>query len=151
MKIFIGGSKTVSEIDDNVKEKLLQMIKKGNEILIGDCRGIDTAVQQFFADNKYDKVTVYATDGIVRNNVGEFKVKAIPSNGAVGFVFYRKKDSAMANDADSGFMIWDRKSKGTNENILELTKLGKNIVIYFTDDNSFQYLQGVDNNDLSVS
>lgn len=139
MKIFIGGSKTLSEIDDNVKGKLLQMIKKDNEILIGDCRGIDTAVQQYFADKKYDKVTVYATDGIVRNNVGEFKVKAIPSNGAAGFAFYRKKDSAMANDADCGFMIWDRKSRGTNENILELAKLGKNVLIYFTDDNSFQF------------
>lgn len=36
MKIFIGGSKTVSEIDDNGKDKLLQMIKNGSEILIGD-------------------------------------------------------------------------------------------------------------------
>lgn len=47
MNIFIGGSKNVSEIDDNVKEKLLQMIKNGNEILIGDCRGADAAVQHF--------------------------------------------------------------------------------------------------------
>lgn len=151
MKIFIGGSKSVSQIDDSVKEKLSEMIKDGSEILIGDCRGIDTAVQQFFADNMYDKVTVYATDGIVRNNVGEFQIKAVPSNGAVGFEFYRKKDSAMANDADSGFMIWDRKSKGTKENILELAELGKNVMVYFTDDNSFQTIQGIDGEDLPIN
>lgn len=138
MKIFIGGTKTVFAIDDNVKAKLSEMMKKGSEILIGDCGGIDSAVQQFFADKKYNNVTVYATDGIVRNNAGSFNVKAVPSNGAVGFEFYRKKDSAMAKDADNGFMIWDGKSKGTGKNINELVELKKDVTVYFTEDNSFQ-------------
>ena len=124
MKIFIGGSKTIYEIDDVIKEKLQEIIKNQYDVLIGDCFGIDKTVQEFFYENGYRNVTVYVSGENVRNNVGDFKVCNIPSD-KTGFDFYRQKDIAMANDADCGFMIWDGKSKGTYLNILDLKHQGK--------------------------
>jgi hypothetical protein len=36
----------------------------------------------------------------------------------------------MAADADYGFMIWDGKSRGTRQNILELVKLNKRSIVF---------------------
>ena len=137
MKIFIGGSKMVLEINDVVKEKLNEFIKYGDEILIGDCWRIDTVVQEFFKHNNYNNVTVYASGDKVRNNVGQFKLRNIQTDVAKGFEFYRKKDVVMANEADCGFMIWDEKSKGTLSNIVDLVNLKKSVEIYLTNSNTF--------------
>ena len=57
MNIFIGGSKTVNIIDDAVKEKLTSISKNSYDIIIGDCCGIDTAVQGYLKAIDYSKVT----------------------------------------------------------------------------------------------
>ena len=132
-KIFIGGSKTISIIDDNVKAKLQDIIKKQYDVLIGDCFGIDAEVQKFFYDSNYTNVTVYASGENVRNNVGNFKVCNIPTD-KTGFEFYRQKDIAMAKEADCGFMIWDGKSRGTMCNILDMVYQSKACEVYFTED-----------------
>ena len=46
----------------------------------------------------------------------------------------------MANDADSGFMIWDGKSKGTLMNIIDLLNLNKPVEIYHTEDKAVQII-----------
>ena len=76
-------------------------------------------------------VTVYASNGRARNNVGRWPVKNIPvAPAARGFEFFRQKDIAMANDADIGFMIWDGKSRGTLCNILTLAEQWKRVLVY---------------------
>ena len=42
----------------------------------------------------------------------------------------------MAQVASYGFMIWDGKSKGTLNNVLNLLQLQKNILVYFSPDKS---------------
>ena len=143
MKIFIGGSKMISEIDKNVKEKLDEIIKNKYEVLIGDCWGIDAAVQKFFAEKDYRNVTVYATGNSVRNNVGRFDVCNVVSNGAEGFAFYRQKDIVMIKDADCGFMIWDKKSKGTLNNIIDLLNQNKSVEVYLHDEKVFKMIDDI--------
>ena len=143
MRIFIGGSKMISDIDKNVKEKLDEIIKNKYKVLIGDCWGIDAAVQKFFAEKDYHDVTVYVTGDSVRNNIGMFDVCNVASNGAEGFAFYRQKDMAMAKDADCGFMIWDRKSKVTLNNIIDLLNQKKSVEVYLNEEKSFKMVNDI--------
>ena len=133
----------ISDIDKNVKEKLDEIIKNKYEVLIGDCWGIDAAVQKFFVEKNYRNVTVYATGNSVRNNVGRFDVCKVVSNGAEGFTFYRQKDIAMAKDADCGFMIWDKNSKGTLNNIIDLLNQKKSVELYLNDEKVFKMINDI--------
>ena len=59
-----------------------------------------------------------------------------------GFDFYAAKDLAMAKAADYGFMIWNGSSKGTLNDIINLTLLDKKVLVYYTPDKSFHTLSG---------
>lgn len=37
----------------------------------------------------------------------------------------------MAKNADIGFMIWNGKSKGTFNNMINLLNLGKEVILYY--------------------
>lgn len=131
MKIFVAGAKSVKMINEDVKKRLLSISEKCYDVLVGDCYGIDTAVQDYFISLRYSKVTVYASNGIARNNLGNWPIHAVPvAEGIKGFDFYRQKDIAMASEADYGFMIWDGKSKGTLNNIISLVNQDKTVLIY---------------------
>ena len=135
MKIFIAGARSITDIDNFAINKLRFICDTGFDVLVGDCYGIDTVVQSYFADHAYPSVTVYASNGRARNNVGRWPVKNIPVAPATrGFEFFRQKDIAMANDADMGFMIWDGKSRGTLCNILTLAEQGKTVLVYLKKD-----------------
>lgn len=101
------------------------------KVLIGDAYGVDTLVQQMLKD-KYDYpfVTVYASNGKARNNIGNWNVKAIDvPSGIYGREFYTYKDVAMSNDCDFGLMFWDGKSQGTLNNIRRLIGLNKENIV----------------------
>ena len=135
MKIFIAGARSITTIDNFVISKLRSICDKHFDVLVGDCYGVDTIVQSFLADCLYPNVTVYASNGRARNNVGRWPVKNVPVAPATrGFEFFRQKDIAMANDADIGFMIWDGKSRGTLQNILTLAEQGKMVLVYLQKD-----------------
>lgn len=86
---------------------------------------------------------MYASNGKARNNAGGWQVKSISvSKDVSGYAFYAAKDKAMAADADYGFMIWDGRSRGTRENINNLTNLGKNTLVFDTRDESFKVING---------
>lgn len=136
MKIFIGGSKTISELTEQMLSAIDDICRQNVQILIGDCFGADKLVQQYLAEKGYRNVTVYVSGDIVRNNVRDFAVKHIRVNDDVsGFEFYRRKDTAMANDADCGLMLWDEKSKGTKCNIDELRSQQKECAVILDNKN----------------
>lgn len=123
--VFIGGSKTIKKLNTNVLLKLEEIIEKNHHIVVGDCQGVDTLVQQYLFDYGYENVTIYVSGETVRNNVGAWDIEHIPvEDGVSGFDFYRQKDIVMS-DADYGLMIWDGKSKGTYHNIMDLQARGK--------------------------
>lgn len=133
MKVFVAGARNITELDFSVQKKLSAMINNGYDIIVGDCFGIDALVQKFCNDFGYRNVTVYASNGHARNNIGNWKVKDIyvPPN-IHGFDFYKQKDMAMAIDSDCGFMIWNGESRGTLNNMINLISQEKTVLVYLT-------------------
>ena len=128
MKLFISGSKSISVLSDELMSLLDSYIATGVEFLIGDCYGVDAAVQMYLDSKGYRNVTIYCSGETPRNNfVTGAKVCscAEAAKGLTGREFHYVKDIQMANDCDQALMIWDGKSKGTAENIRRIKELKK--------------------------
>jgi hypothetical protein len=78
-------------------------------ILVGDCYGVDSAVQSYLKSRRYEQVTVYHIGSKPRCNVG------YPTVATVGS--YTTRDGVMCSHADYGLAIWDGRSPGTKANI----------------------------------
>jgi hypothetical protein len=138
MKIFIAGAREIKHLDKIVLDKLLSIQAKGFDVLVGDAYGVDSAVQKFYADKNYANVHVFASNGRVRHNLGNWTVESIPVGDNIkGFDFYAQKDMAMAKAADYGLMIWNGESKGTLNNILNLLNENKSAVVYLAPQHEF--------------
>lgn len=74
MKVFVAGSKNISLLDREVQRRLSSICEKGYSILVGDCYGVDSQVQDFCFRNNYQNVSVYANNGLPRNNIGTWPV-----------------------------------------------------------------------------
>lgn len=128
MRVFISGSKSISKLPEEVKSLLDTFIATDAEILVGDCYGVDAAVQMYLDSKGYSNVIVYCSGETPRNNfVTGAKVcsYAEAAKGLTGSAFHYVKDIQMAQDCDQAFMIWDGKSKGTGENIRRINELNK--------------------------
>ncbi len=133
MKIFIAGARSVQKLDVSVQQRMMTIYQKGYDVLVGDCYGVDASVQRFYSNLGYSNVTIFASNGKARNNIGGWNVRnvAVPSH-IHGFDFYKQKDIAMTNEADYGFMIWDGESRGTLNNTINLIMQHKNVLMYLT-------------------
>jgi len=131
--VFIGGSRHISRLPEEAKERLQNITSAKHRIIIGDATGADTVVQKHLRAISYPSVTVYCSGERCRNNVGRWETKkvAVPKKEN-GFRFYAVKDREMAREADFGFMIWDGKSPGTLLNVLRLLLRGKKAVLLNT-------------------
>lgn len=95
---------------------------------------LDAAMQQALAGRKYPNVTVYTVHAEPRRNAGSWDIATVPgSKPPFTFHDHRRKDAAMAYEADGGFMIWDGKSRGTFINMVELLGLGKLVEVWLTE------------------
>ena len=141
MNIFIAGSRAISKLNKIVEDKLYGIYERKYTVLVGDANGVDKAVQKYFSELNYANVIVYASNGKARNNLGNWQIKSIPvSENIKGFDFYAEKDKAMANSADYGFMVWDGKSKGTLNNIVNLLNKSKKTLVFFSPENLLKYI-----------
>ena len=128
MRVFISGSKSISKLPEEVKSLLDEHIALGTEFLVGDCYGVDAAVQKYQESKGCGKVTIYCSGETPRNNfVTGAKVCscAEAAKGLTGSAFHYVKDIQMAQDCDTALMIWDGKSKGTGENIRRMKEMRK--------------------------
>lgn len=128
MRVFISGSKSISKLPEEVKSLLDEHIALGTEFLVGDCYGVDAAVQKYLESKGCGKVTIYCSGETPRNNfVTGAKVRscAEAAKGLTGREFHYVKDIQMANDCDQALIIWKGKSKGTGENIRRIKEMGK--------------------------
>ena len=128
MKIFISGSKSISMLPELAKTFIDQFIENGDEILIGDCYGVDAVVQKYLEFKGLNNVTIYCSGESPRNSfVTGAKVHscAEAAKGLTGRAFHYVKDIQMAQDCDQALMVWDGKSKGTGENIRRIKEMGK--------------------------
>ena len=100
----------------------------GTEFLVGDCYGVDAAVQMYLDSKGYRNVTIYCSGETPRNNfVTGAKVRscAEAAKGLTGSAFHYVKDIQMASGCDQALIIWNGKSKGTGENIRRVKEMGK--------------------------
>lgn len=145
MKVFIGGSRRVSRLDEQVRGRLDEIIRKQLPVIIGDANGADKAVQDYFRPCGYDQVEVFCTEGRCRNNMGNWKVRPVPAPDSRkhDFEYYAAKDRLMAEEGSIGFMLWDGKSRGTLANVLRLIELGKKVVVYLAPSKQFTTLRNM--------
>lgn len=129
--VFVAGSRALSKLNAQVKERLDNIVKQNFTVLIGDANGADKAVQRYLAERGYRHVVVYCME-LCRNNVGNWPTHAhIPESGLRrDRQYYGIKDLAMAKDASCGFMIWDGISKGTVTNVINLVSAEKKVLLY---------------------
>jgi hypothetical protein len=121
------------------------MIDKGFQILVGDANGADKAVQSYLAERAYPNVLVHCMKAHCRNNVGNWPTHEVPApKGARGFDFYSAKDRVMADTAEYGLMLWDGKSKGTINNVVNLSRDGKPVVVYVAPKKQFLTVKAFD-------
>jgi probable addiction module antidote protein len=128
--VFIGGSRHVSRLPPQAKERLNNVMRSGHQIVVGDANGADKAVQKHLSEARYEAVTVFCSGESPRNNLGHWPThNVLPPKSARGFQFHAAKDREMARKADFGLMIWDGKSVGTVLNVLRLVRAGKIAVL----------------------
>jgi hypothetical protein len=130
--VFLGGSRRIARLNESIRARLDELLDRGLWMFVGDANGADRALQQHLANRGYERVVVYAVTGMLRNNVGNWKVRSVDApRGARGFDLYSVKDSQMAKDASHGLMLWDGKSRGTLENVRNLLAHGKPVAVHF--------------------
>lgn len=140
MNVFIGGSRAVSKLNAVIRARLDDLVKRECTIFVGDANGADKAVQTYFAKKQYNNVVVFCMEEC-RNNVGAWPIRKIdPPNYRKDFSYYAAKDIAMSKEAQCGMMLWDAKSKGTLQNMLNLIEAGKRTLVYFAPTKDFHVL-----------
>lgn len=149
-KVFFGGSRQLSRLNEPVRERVDNIISKDYFILLGDANGADKAMQSYLADKSYQRVTVYCAGTVCRNNIGGWQTHFVPSNRKQNdFLHYANRDKKISEEADYGFMLWDGKSKGTLNNIINMLDCSKAVLVYFSPKKSFLTLSSdLDLNDL---
>lgn len=144
--VFVAGSITIKSLDFKVQERLMNIISLGHDVLVGDADGVDSSIQRFLHEQTYSKVTVFCTGDTPRNNVGGWHVNNVTTYHKPGTrAFFTAKDLAMAEAADSGFMIWDAKSTGTLANVFELLSRKKYAWVFIQKDKIFQAVKNASN------
>lgn len=131
--VFIGGSRKVSRLNEQIRTKLADVIGRDFHVLIGDANGADRAVQAQLRDWHYPHVTVFFVGEHPRNNEGGWPTERVqPPPAARGAEFYGAKDLVMAQLAEAGLMLWDGESKGTLANVKNLLRFQKPVSVYLS-------------------
>ena len=139
--VFLSGSRKIYQLNELIKSRFKQLLDQRVSFIVGDANGADKAMQEYLADQNYRNVKVYCSGSICRNNIGIWDVQEVSVNpGLKGRAFYTQKDKEMASIADLGFVIWDGKSIGSINNVHELLKKGRNIVVYLSSNRKLTYV-----------
>lgn len=129
--VFIAGSMNIKNLDRKVKERLAKILDSDLSVVIGDADGADTSIQQYLFEHGANNTVVYCSGAKPRNNVGHWPIHNVKTTYAPGSrAFFTAKDVEMAETADYGLMVWDAKSTGTLNNVIELLKRKKKSVVF---------------------
>jgi len=139
--VFIGGSRHLRRLDDaQLLNALDKIMVKNHRVLVGDAVGVDESVQRYFAGKGYGNVVVRHMGDYPRknHNPGDWEIRRVEDKGErKNFKYFALKDEEMSLRADYGLMLWDGKSKGTLNNVLNLLEEEKYASVYFSPDRSF--------------
>lgn len=150
--VFLGGSRSISRLNRQVRDRVKAIMRRNFAILVGDANGADKTMQSFLASEGYRNVKVFFTAGTCRNNAGSWPAVAVAApRGATGFSYYACKDVEMSRRATHGLMLWDGESKGTLNNALNLLRECKPAVVYFAPKEEFLTIKRVADLELLLS
>ena len=138
-KVFIAGSRRLSQLRNDVKRRIDNIVDKGLTVMVGDANGVDKAVQRYLSSRHYSNVLVFCMEGGCRNNLGSWPTRKVAAADPArrDFAYYSTKDRAMVEEADYGLMLWDGKSRGTLRSIVDLVRQKKPVVVYIAPAGSF--------------
>jgi len=138
IKIFFGGSRKMGRLSQAIRQRTDNIIADGYLILLGDANGADKAMQKYLAEKNYRNVLVFCMGNVCRNNIGKWKTRTVHSSRSKkDFKYYSAKDVLMGEEADYGLMLWDGKSNGTLNNIINLCERNKKVLVYFSPAKTF--------------
>jgi hypothetical protein len=145
-RVFVAGSRRLSRLSKEVKQRIDNIVDKGLTIIVGDANGVDKAVQRYLTNKQYVNVMVFCMEDNCRNNVGDWPTRRIAAADGLrrDFAYYSTKDRAMVEEADYGLMLWDGKSRGTLRSIVDLVRRRKPVVVYLAPAKSFCTLRQSD-------
>lgn len=144
-KVFLSGSRHVSRLNKDVRQRMDNMIENGLSIVIGDANGADRAMQAHLAERQYRNVIVYFVGEAPRNNVGGWSERRVEGDPNLsGRDHYAQKDKHMSRLCDFGFVLWDGKSPGSVQNMFWLAAEGKKAVVYLVPEHHFHCLKTPD-------
>lgn len=144
MKIFISGTKCINELDEKAEKIIKSYIDNGDEILVGDDdSGIDALIQ--FCIKTYENVTVYSPVKLnARMNLGNWEVKQNEKRHTGCAKRWIYHESAMAVEADCGFMIWNGRSVDAFINMINMASLKKPVLVYNTETKELTEIKSYD-------
>jgi len=124
-KVFYSGSMDINELPKDVEEALIETISRDEEVLVGDCKGVDSLIQKWFAERAYSNVTVYHIGDKPRSLYSPlFKVVKVRGTK------YTDKDEFMASECHKATVVWNGVSKGTKRNIDQIIASNKKVLVY---------------------
>jgi len=136
--VFIAGSISINRLHKKVQERIGKIVSSDLDVVVGDADGADTSIQKCLRDFQAEKVTVYCTGDLPRNNVADWPVHNVYSTAKAGSrAYFTAKDLEMARKSNYGLMIWDCKSTGTLSNVIELLRENKKSVVFVNKNNDF--------------
>lgn len=111
--VFISGSRSIKTLPPAALESLQAIIAQGFTVLVGDCFGVDTLIQDYLAERQYQNVIVCHIRTRPRTNRG-FKTHQVAGTRETD------KDAYMGQKANYGLAIWDGVSPGTAKNVVRV-------------------------------
>jgi hypothetical protein len=142
--VVLSGSRKLTQLNPKVRERLDNIVAQGFRVVVGDANGADKAMQAYLRDIDYPHVVVYCSGGKCRNNLGLWHVEEVRVAPHIqGREFYTLKDKAMAAEAEFGFVVWDGKSAGALENVVELLKRSKKVLLFLSPASEFYTITSI--------
>ena len=140
IRVLISGSKLyhgycgIDEIPMEVQDMLLSLIKKEDDLIIGDSIGVEEVVRNYLCRAGYKNVTIYHSSWkrYSNNNIAKWPEKSFPRNGAAHTAYSMciERDFHMVQDSDTGVIIWDGESMEEYVKMLCLVFMGKEVKLF---------------------
>ena len=144
-RVFVAGSIQIKHLDALVKARIDKIVGQNFEVVVGDADGVDASIQTYLNSLGIRNATVFCSGSRPRNNIGNWPVERVSSSHPKGSrAFFTAKDIRMAELADYGLMIWDTKSTGTLNNVIELLSRSKKSIVFVNKDKVFKKIAGVE-------
>ena len=120
-RLFVSGSRVYDGGDTRMIRHELVALKDKVGVLVGDCYGVDLAVQQICKEEGIE-CFVFHIGNRPRNNVG-FKAYKVPGSR------YVDKDVMMSKLCDGALVFWNGTSRGSKANIDRIEAMGKPVKV----------------------